>query len=143
MKKFAPVITLILLPMTFFFNSCKKDTIGQGNQFPGNSQNVKQLVIKNLSWSYDPADKKAFVDIQISSNYSIDSISNVYRLFVFFNEWIKISKEGTEKDIFYYSIANGKLMLYYIFDINDPNTDVQYLIKNLDGSCHAVKVDFI
>ncbi len=143
MRKNTQFMVAIMIPMTFFFNSCKKDTIGQGNQFPGNSQNVKQLVIKNLSWSYDPADKKAFVDIQIPSNYSIDSISNVYRLFVFFNEWIKISKEGTEKDIFYYLIANGKLMLYYIFDINDPNTDVQYLITNLNGSSNTVKVDFI
>ena len=128
----------------FLFNSCKKDTIQQGNQnSPGSSQNVKELVIKNLSWSYDGAGKEAFVNVTVPSNYLVDSILNVYRRFSFFNEWVEVSRDGTETDHLYYTILNGKLLLYYIFEINDPNTDIQYLLMNLNGNYNTIKVHFI
>jgi hypothetical protein len=127
-----------MMTVIFFLNACKKEGVQQG---PGTSQNVKEIIAKNLSWDYDSAGKKAFVNVTVPANYSVDSISGVYRLFSFFNEWIKVLKDGTEKDIFYYTILNGKLVLYYIFEINNPDTDVQYLITDLNGICNTIRVD--
>jgi hypothetical protein len=149
MKKIIKLTVFIMLSAIFFFISCKKDKIQQRFQSPSpSSQKIKELVIKNLSWKYDAAGKMAFANLAIPSNYSVDSISNVFRLFVFFGTWNKVLKDGTSTHIVYYTIVNGQLMLYYFPEIlfNDPNTDIQYVIStllmNLHQDCNTIKVGF-